>query len=105
MSDSTPRPPESQSPKPALKGGIDCRTALEQLWEYLDGELSADRMEAVRTHVALCAKCYPQYDFEKAFLEAVNTCRQSQCISHRMRGKIMDALSRIGFNSARRSVS
>jgi anti-sigma factor (TIGR02949 family) len=100
----TPRPPGSQSaaPAPALKGGIDCRTALEQLWEYLDGELSPDRMEAVRTHVALCAKCYPQYDFEKAFLDAVGNCRKSQCVSHRMRGKIMDALQRLGFDGARR---
>ena|SRR5579871_2267134 len=108
MSDASSRPPGSQGGAPgapALKGGIDCRTALEQLWEYLDGELGPDRMEAVRTHVALCAKCYPQYDFEKAFLDAVRNCRQSQCISHKMRGKLMDALGKLGFNPSRRPVS
>jgi anti-sigma factor (TIGR02949 family) len=82
---------------PPLKGGIDCRTALEQLWEYLDGELSPERMIAVQTHVTLCAKCYPEYDFERAFLEAVGNCRKSQCASHRLRRKLTDALQTLGF--------
>ncbi len=94
------QPPTVPGPAP-LKGGIDCRAALDQLWEYLDGELSPARMESVRTHLALCAKCYPEHDFEKAFLDAIGNCRKDQCASHRLRAKIMDTLQRLGFSPTR----
>jgi anti-sigma factor (TIGR02949 family) len=102
MSD-TPSPPPPPAGGPPLKGGIDCRTALEQLWEYLDGELSPERMDAVRTHMALCAKCYPEYNLEKAFLDAVGTCRKGQCASHKLKTRILDTLQRLGFSPARSS--
>jgi anti-sigma factor (TIGR02949 family) len=94
------QPPAAPGPAP-LKGGIDCRAALDQLWEYLDGELSPEKMESVRTHLALCARCYPEHDFEKAFLEAVGNCRKDLCASHRLKTKIMDTLHRLGFSPTR----
>lgn len=48
---------------------ISCRDAIERLWDYLDGELSPADTEAVAAHLAECARCYPQYRFEFAFLE------------------------------------
>jgi anti-sigma factor (TIGR02949 family) len=97
MSDQSPAAP---GPVP-LKGGIDCRAALDQLWDYLDGELSPERMESVRTHLALCARCYPEHDFEKAFLDAVGNCRKGQCASHKLKTKIMDTLQHLGFSPNR----
>jgi|SRR5579862_503954 len=93
MSDREPMPSASPSPK----GGVDCSTVLQQLWEYLDAELGPDRMQAVRTHLALCAKCYPQYDFEKAFLEAIATCECTTCAPNDVRCHVMEALRRAGF--------
>ena len=46
-----------------------CRDVIEHLWDYLDGELSTDQTQAVAAHLAECARCYPQYRFQYAFLE------------------------------------
>ena len=49
-------------------GGIDCRSVLAQLYEYIDGELDEQTITRIRKHLKLCKKCYPRYDFERAFL-------------------------------------
>lgn len=50
---------------------IDCHGVMKRLWEYLDGELPASDVEGIREHLAMCARCYPQYRFQLAFLAAV----------------------------------
>ena len=50
---------------------VSCREVIEQLWDYLDGELPPERMDEIAGHLAECARCYPQYRFEFAFLEAL----------------------------------
>jgi anti-sigma factor (TIGR02949 family) len=86
---------------PCAKGGpsgsVDCATALQQLWEYLDGELIPERMQAMRMHLARCSRCYPQYDFEKAFLAALSNCQCTTCAPNDVRCRIMEALRRAGF--------
>ena len=86
---------------PCAKGGpsgsVDCATALQQLWEYLDGELVPERMQAMRTHLARCSSCYPHYDFEKAFLAAIGSCQCTTCAPNDVRCRIMNALRAAGF--------
>ncbi len=53
-----------------------CRELIEQLWDYLDAELPPERMQELAAHVAECARCYPQYQFEFAFLEALARQRE-----------------------------
>ncbi len=50
---------------------VSCRDVMQQLWDYLDGELPPQRVEEFAAHLAECARCYPQYRFEFAFLEAL----------------------------------
>jgi anti-sigma factor (TIGR02949 family) len=50
---------------------MSCREVIEHLWDYLDGELAPERVEEIAAHLAECARCYPQYRFEFAFLEAL----------------------------------
>ena len=50
---------------------VSCREVMLQLWDYLDGELPPERVEAFTDHLALCKRCYPQFRFEFAFLEAL----------------------------------
>jgi anti-sigma factor (TIGR02949 family) len=47
---------------------LSCREVIQQLWDYLDGELPSGRMEEIAAHLAECGRCYPQYRFEFAFL-------------------------------------
>lgn len=55
---------------------VSCRDVMEQLWDYLDGELPPQRVEEFAAHLAECARCYPQYQFEFAFLEALARQRE-----------------------------
>jgi mycothiol system anti-sigma-R factor len=50
---------------------MECREALEQLWEYLDGELAAKEAEAVEGHLAGCPDCDPRCRFDRAFLVVI----------------------------------
>jgi anti-sigma factor (TIGR02949 family) len=50
---------------------ISCQDVITELWDYLDGELPVERAAAIADHLAECARCYPQYRFEYAFLAAV----------------------------------
>ena len=76
---------------------VDCRTAMRQLWDYLDAELTPARMEGVRRHLDKCRSCYPQYDFEKAFLEAIASCKEQRCASAELRARIISSLREAGF--------
>ena len=69
---------------------VSCRDVIEQLWDYLDGELAPERVEEFAAHLAQCARCYPQYRFEFAFLEAlarqrVRLPRPPQALAERVR--------------------
>lgn len=50
---------------------IDCHGVMKRLWEYLDGELPPDEADRIRDHLAMCARCYPQYRHQLAFLAQV----------------------------------
>ncbi len=47
---------------------IDCAEALDRLYEYLDGELTAERTEEVKAHLESCAPCMAISLFESAFI-------------------------------------
>lgn len=49
--------------------GIDCAGVMEQLYEYLDEELDDPVLVVkIREHLEICKVCFPNYQFEKAFL-------------------------------------
>ncbi len=50
-------------------GRLDCAAIMERLYEYIDEELDDPRLvSAIRDHLEKCKVCFPQYEFEKAFL-------------------------------------
>jgi anti-sigma factor (TIGR02949 family) len=44
-----------------------CEHVLERLWEFVDGELPNDEEQAVREHLEMCGRCFPQYDWHRAY--------------------------------------
>lgn len=52
-------------------GSLTCREVVELLWEYIDAELTPDMEGRIRAHLEACEKCYPHYEFQKAFVEFV----------------------------------
>lgn len=47
----------------------DCAVVKDKLYEYLDQEIdNAELVEMIREHLEDCKRCFPKYQFEKAFL-------------------------------------
>jgi anti-sigma factor (TIGR02949 family) len=66
---------------------MSCREALERLWAYIDSELPANEVDALKTHLDVCSHCYPQYDFQKALCQFLRT-RQQPCAPPELRRRI-----------------
>jgi anti-sigma factor (TIGR02949 family) len=72
-----------------------CQHVIEHLWDYLDGELSADEADGIAAHLAECGRCYPQYRFQFAFLSLLVRARErvpppSRAVVERLR-KVIQA--------------
>lgn len=76
---------------------LDCGMVLRQLWDYLDGELDLERERAIREHLAVCADCYPHYDFEKLFLDGIAAARRGEGAPAALRARVERALREEGF--------
>ena len=76
---------------------FDCGAAMRQLWDFLDEELSEERMVAVRVHLERCQGCWPHYDFEKAFLDAVARAKQARSCPEEVRRRVLDTLRSAGY--------
>jgi anti-sigma factor (TIGR02949 family) len=76
---------------------IDCETVMRQLWDYLDGELTPERSDAIRRHVEMCSRCRPQSEFEQAFLTAVQRTRREHSQPERLRHALVAALAEQGY--------
>jgi anti-sigma factor (TIGR02949 family) len=48
-----------------------CREAFRRIDDYLDGELTAAEMDAVRRHLDLCAVCADEFRVEEAVLDTI----------------------------------
>ena len=79
---------------------LDCEQVMRQLWDYLDGELAPASMGAIRAHVDLCKRCYPQYEFERSFLAAVAARAPQHSDPERLRMRLMNALQAQGLDDA-----
>lgn len=60
------------------RGMIRCEDALARLWEFLDGELPPADETAVKEHLDICKRCYPQYDFQTAYFEYTRRIREQE---------------------------
>lgn len=76
---------------------LDCESVMRQLWDYLDAELTPERMAAIRTHLEVCKRCFPQYVFERSFLDAVANSSRPHSNLERLRGNLMEALEAKGL--------
>ena len=79
---------------------IDCRMAVQKLWDYLDQELTPERMEDVRRHLDRCGDCLPHHEYGRVFLAALSSAKQSDARApDTLRNKVMQSLRAAGFNA------
>lgn len=78
----------------------DCQQAMQQLWDYLDEELTEERMVAIRQHLTICQGCYPHYDFERTFLEAIASTRSLCRPPAELRQRVLNCLEGAGWGKS-----
>ena len=54
------------------RDSIPCKDAMKRLWAFLDGELDAASEVKVREHLEMCRRCYPRYDFQRAYFRLMH---------------------------------
>lgn len=69
-----------------------CQDALHTLYDYLDGELTADRRRVIRRHLDECAPCLHAFDFEAELKTVIARSCRDQVPDH-LREKIARALT------------
>ena len=68
-----------------------CQEALEELYTFLDGELTVDKREHIRVHLDDCNPCLEHYDFE-AELRIVISKKCKEPVPQSLKDKILRAL-------------
>lgn len=88
--------PEASAHVPML----DCESVMRQLWDYLDSELTTERMEQIRQHISMCKRCYPQYEFERSFVAALAARRRDHPDPDGLRANLLQALQARGLSAS-----
>ncbi len=70
---------------------IPCDQVIARLWEYVDGEVREDGCDRVEAHLDICARCFPEYDFRRAYRLFVQRAA-SQCIPPGLRQRVFETI-------------
>lgn len=82
---------------PSTSHPIDCRTAVERLWTYLDRELDAGAAGEVEAHLDACADCPPHFDFARTLLAEIRSQRAAPGDVGVLRLRVRQSLLAAGF--------
>lgn len=79
---------------------MNCDEVLDQVYEYLDGELDRDRIAEVRRHLEECGPCLQQFGLEQAVRELVaRSCACSRAPDG-LRDRILSRITEIRISAA-----
>ena len=80
---------------------IPCIQVINQLWDYLDGELPADRAKGIAQHLEECVGCNAVSEFEKSFRETARRLLDEAPPAPALRERVVAALEARGFQRER----
>ena len=76
----------------------ECSNALQDLWTFIDGELTDTKRAHITSHLDDCPPCYEAYDFEVELRVVVSQrCRDE--VPEELRNRIADIISSIEPNA------
>lgn len=78
---------------------ITCEEAVQALWEYLDGELTAERVLLVREHLDTCTGCHGLFTFEGAFIRTVADLISREVDVTNLRSRVVQTLRAQGYTT------
>ncbi len=76
---------------------IDCTTAVQRMWDFLDGELDGARMREVEAHLTACRRCPSHFAFAQSLLESIAASRAVFEQPEELKLRVVAALRAEGF--------
>jgi mycothiol system anti-sigma-R factor len=70
-----------------------CSEVMERLWAFIDGELPAEEEQAVQAHLEVCGRCFPQYDWDRAYARFMHDAA-ARMTNPALRRRVFEALLR-----------
>ena len=89
-------PPTSGGTQPPISE-VNCTRAMQQLWDFLDRELTDQQMAAVRRHLDTCSDCFSHEAWGERFLEALHSVRDQRLMPPEVKAKVIEKLRRAGY--------
>lgn len=79
------------SDDPCVANPSDCREAVEQLYAFLDGELTAEKRTSISNHIDACGHCLDAYEFHTELKTVISKkCHTDLPVG--LRDRVFDAL-------------
>ena len=69
-----------------------CEDIMKRLWEFLDGELEPVSAQALQRHLEACARCYPRYDFQRAYFKIMHRVRDRDPLPRELRIRLFQQI-------------
>lgn len=92
--------PSETTVTPSAVPIIDCTTAAQRLWDYLDAELDASHMAEVEAHLRGCSECGPHFAFARTLAEQIAASRTAVEPCEALHERVVAALAAEGFRRA-----
>lgn len=74
---------------------IRCREAIEEVVDYLKGEVTPESAEGIRKHLEHCRPCEGYARFEQKFLDLLEARLRGECCPDRLKERIRLALDEL----------
>ena len=83
----------------AHAGHGDCSEVLHRIYEYLDGEMSADDVRRVAAHLNECQPCLAEHDLDVALKQVVRRSCSGESAPPEVRLQILQRISMVRLES------
>ncbi len=83
----------------AHAGHGDCSEVLHRIYEYLDGEMSADDVRRVAAHLNECQPCLAEHDLDVALKQVVRRSCSGEAAPMEVRMQIMQRITMVRLES------
>ena len=74
---------------------MNCREALQLMYEYLDNELTKDQVEKVNAHLMACEHCFSKFEFEKLLHGCLLKKGQVVVDAERLKSRVMEKIQQL----------
>jgi mycothiol system anti-sigma-R factor len=82
-------------PDPTDDDSTDCSATLFRIYEYLDGEMTAEDTRRIAAHLDECGHCLREHNLDLALKELVRRSCQSERAPVQLRAQIMRRITTI----------